>query len=304
MANERFDPSGLTALVLDESHFGRTIALNQLRMMGFRHVLGAARAAEAWELLKAERPDVFLLEWVERSGDGIDLVRRIRASDDLPNRAVPIFMLTTRGRQTDVEAARRAGVDGFLRKPISAYAMQQRVVNIIKAPQPFVETADYAGPCRRRNRNGAYKGPLRRLEDAVKEAALESGGDESEIKAEVARARVAILEKRAKELAPRDIKAAARVYVAVMALVDVGRHLGDVCLQRSAEEMARYIKAQGATERLDPEVVRTHVAALRQLVHLEHAQADERMRVTENLKRMVDKKLRPGAAPAAARAGP
>jgi len=292
MGDDRFDPSGLTALVLDENHFERGIALNQLRMMGFGQVIGAARADEAWERLKQAKPDVFLLEWVERTGDGIDLVRRIRASDELPNRAIPIFMLTTRGRKTDVESARQAGVDGFMRKPISALAMQQRVLKIVTEPQPFVEAADYVGPCRRRQADHMYRGPRRRLEDIVKEAVLEDAADEAEVKSEVARARVAILEKRARELAPGEIRAAARVYVAVMALVEIGELLGDICLKRSAEEMARYIKAQGATDRLDPEVVRTHVAALHQLVHLEHAQAEERLRVTENLKRMVDKKLR------------
>jgi CheY-like chemotaxis protein len=292
MGDDLFDPSGLTALVLDENHYERAIAINQLRMLGFGNVLGASKASEAWDLLKDGEPDVFLLEWVERTGDGIDLVRRIRASDELPNRAIPIFMLTTRGRQADVESARLAGVDGFMRKPISALAMQQRVLKVVAAPQPFVETADYVGPCRRRNRNAGYAGALRRLEDAAKEAALELGVDEGDIKAEVARARVAVLERRARELAPGDIKAAARVYVTVMALVEAGEHLSDICLKRSAEEMARYIKAQGATDRLDPEVVRTHVAALHQLVHLTQAQAEERVRLTENLKRMVDKKLR------------
>ena len=299
MGDDRFDPSALTALVLDENHYERGIALDQLRMMGFRHVHGAACAAEAWDQLKHANPDVLLMEWVERSGDGIEFVRRIRASDELPNRAIPIFMLTTRGRRADVESARRAGVDGFMRKPVSVLAMQQRVLKIVTHPQPFVETADYIGPCRRRQSEAGYTGVRRRLEDAAKEAALEAADDEVQVKAEVARARVAVLEKRARELAPGDIKAAARVYVAVMALVEAGQHLSDICLKRSAEEMARYIKAQGATDRLDPEVVRTHVAALHQLVHLTHAQADERMRLTENLKRMVDKKLRPPPADAA-----
>jgi hypothetical protein len=64
--------------------------------------------------------------------------------------------------------------------------------------------------------------------------------------------------------------------------------------------MARYIQAQGATDKLDPEVVRTHVAALHQLVPLPHALGAERMRVAESLRRMVDKKLRQAAAASSA----
>ncbi len=60
--------------------------------------------------------------------------------------------------------------------------------------------------------------------------------------------------------------------------------------------MTRYLQAQGATDRLDPEVVRTHVAALHQLAHLPHVLSVERERVAQSLKRMVDKKLRQASA--------
>jgi hypothetical protein len=94
------------------------------------------------------------------------------------------------------------------------------------------------------------------------------------------------------QLKPGDTNAARTVYRAVQDLVEVGEQIGDPSLALGAREMARYLQAQGATDRLDPEVVRTHVAALHQLVHLPHALCEERQRVAESLKRMVDKKLR------------
>lgn len=299
MGDDRFDPSALTALVLDENHYERGISVDQLRMMGFGRVISAANTQEAWQGLVRSNPHILLMEWLERSADGLDFVRRIRMSDDLPNRALSIFMLTSRGRQADVELARRAGADGFLRKPISALALQQRVKRVITNPQPFVTTATYVGPCRRRRRVDLnYLGPLRRLDDA---SAVEEAQDEDELslKTELARARVAALEVRVRDLVAGDAKAAGLVYKAVQDLVEVGEQIGDACLKLGAQEMARYIQAQGATDRLDPEVVRTHVAALHQLVHLPHALGGERMRVAEGLRRMVEKKLRQAAASAA-----
>lgn len=298
MGDDHFDPSGLTALVLDENHYERGISLDQLRMMGFGRVLSAAHTGEAWDALMRSNPSILLMEWLDRSGSGLDFVRRVRMSEDLPNRALSIFMLTSRGRQGDVELARRAGVDGFLRKPISALALQQRVRRVLVHPQPFVVTASYVGPCRRRRRPDLnYLGPMRRLDDVA--AAQAQDEDELNLKAELARARVAALEVRARDLVAGDAQAAGQVYKAVQDLVEVGEQIEDVCLKLGAQEMARYIQAQGATDRLDPEVVRTHVAALHQLVHLPHALGLERMRVAEGLKRMVDKKLRQAAASAA-----
>lgn len=295
LGDDPFDPSGLTALVIDENHYQRGISLEQLRAMGFGRVIGCANTIEAWEALKSANPNVVLLDWVEGLSDGLDFVRRVRTSDEAPNRAVSMFMLTARGSQTDVETARRAGVDGYLRKPISALALQSRVKRVIANPQPFVVTATYVGPCRRRKRADAgYKGPFRRLDDVV--AAQAQDADEQALKTELARARVAALELRARDLKPGDAASARDVFKAVQDLVAVGEQIGDPIVCFGAKEMARYLQAQGATERLEPEVVRTHVAALHQLVHLPHALGDERQRVANGLKRMVDKKLRQAGA--------
>jgi len=296
MGDDRFDPSALTALVLDENHYERGISLDQVRMMGFGRVIGAANTHEAWHALSQASPHILLMEWLERSGDGLDFVRRIRTSEKLPNRALSIFILTSRSRKSDVELARRAGADGFLRKPISALALRQRVKRVVINPQPFVVTASYVGPCRRRRRGDLnYLGPMRRLDDAAAAAQAAEDEDELGLKVELARARVAALEGRARDLVAGDAKAAGLVYKAVQDLVEVGDQIGDPCLKLGAQEMARYIQSQGATDRLDPEVVRTHVAALHQLVHLPHALSGERMRVAEGLKRMVEKKLRQAA---------
>ena len=291
---DHFDPSNLTALVLDDNHYERGISLDQLRAMGFGRAIGAANTMEAWEAVRLANPNVILMDWVDGAGgDGLEFARRVRKSDETPNRSVPMFMLTTRGAAADVELARRSGVDGYLRKPIAALALQQRVKTVITNPQPFVLTATYVGPCRRRRRPDLnYLGPLRRLDDPAPEQLVRGEAEDLDLKAELARARVAALETAARKLMPGDAKQARVVYRAVQDLVEVGEQIGDQRLALGARGMARYLQAQGATERLDPEVVRTHVAALHQMVHLPHALCEERQRVAASLKRMGDKKLK------------
>lgn len=288
---EPFDPSELTALVLDENHYARRITVDILRAMGFRRVAGAANADEAWNLLKTMNPEIVLVEWIEGATGELDFVRRVRMSEDAPNRAVAMFMLTSRGSSAHVEIARKAGIDGYLIKPISAQALQQRLRFVMSKPQPFVVTANYVGPCRRRKQSAAYAGPMRRLDD-VAPASQNSDETETDLKAELARARVAALEACARDLAPGDAKAARLVFRAAQDLLEVAEQIQDANLAFGAREMMRYLQAQGATERLEPEVVRTHVAALHQLAHLPHVLSQERARVADGLKRMVDKKLK------------
>lgn len=289
---DEFDPSDLTALVIDENYFERAISLDQLRAIGFGRALGASNTMEAWDLLIKTNPDVVLLEWIEGLTDGLDFVRRVRHSEDAPNRAVNMFLLTARGTKHNVEAARKAGADGFMRKPISGLALQKRVQRVLVNPQPFIVTATYVGPCRRRKRDMNYAGPWRRLDDTLPPEVSIDEPAEVDLQAEIARARVAALENSVRTLDAGDPRSVRTVFKAVQELIEVAKQIGDTSLDLGAKEMARYFQAHGATDRIDAEVVRTHVAALHQLVHLPSALGQERQRVALSLKRMVDKKLR------------
>jgi CheY-like chemotaxis protein len=295
MQGDEFDPSGMVALVIDENAYSRRISIEQLRGMKFGRALGAATTADAWEILLKENPNVVLVEWVA-GGASLDFVRRVRMSDEAPDRAAPIIMLTARGAQADVEAAREAGVSGYMRKPISALLLSKHVRKAVAKPQPFVATATYVGPCRRRRTVADFQGPWRRLDDVAPISKVEGDEDVLDLKAEIARARVAALAAVIDQLMEGDANAARAVYKAVQALVDAAEQIGDACLVLGAKEMARYIQAQGATERLDPDVVRTHVAALHQLASLPHSMGEARDKVAQSLKRMIDKKLRPASA--------
>jgi CheY-like chemotaxis protein len=290
-----FDPSELVALVLDRNHYERGISLDLLRGMGFRRAIGAADVTEAWDLLTKNNPNIVLVEWLE-GADPLDFVRRVRLNEGAPNRAVPIFMLTARALPAEVVSAREAGIDGYLRKPISALALQQHVNVVMTNPQPFVASPSYVGPCRRRRQDRSFAGPWRRLDDDAAGPSIAADDAETDLKTQLARARVAALEAAARDFQPGDAAAARQVFAAAQDLLKVAEQIADASLALGTREMMRYLQAQGATARLDPDVVRTHVAALHQLVHLPHALGQERERVAHSLKRMVDKKLRQAAA--------
>lgn len=292
MSGDLPDPSGMCALVVDENDFARRISMEQLRTMGFARVSSAATLEAAWSAVLELNPDIILIEWSVSGADGLEFVRRIRWNEDAPNRAVSIFMLTSRGAQADVEAARRAGVSGYLRKPISSAALGVRVKRVIERPQAFVTTATYTGPCRRRKKAANFNGPWRRLDDTPPLAADE---DEIDLRQQLTKGRIADLLARVNDLAPGDAHAARALYGSVRELAAVAEQIEDPCLLLGAREMGRYVEALGATDRLNREIVQTHVAALQQLAQLPYALARERDDIAQSLKRMIDKKLRQSA---------
>ena len=74
-------------------------------------------------------------------------------------------MMTGHSEKSRVYEARDAGVTEFVVKPITAKAIFDRIQAVIFRPRPFVKTADYFGPDRRRSGSAVYTGPLRRSTD-------------------------------------------------------------------------------------------------------------------------------------------
>jgi DNA-binding NtrC family response regulator len=77
----------------------------------------------------------------------------------------PIIMMTGHAEMSCVAAAIDAGVNTFLAKPISARSLADHVAAALNDRRPFIRTATFFGPDRRRRQIPNYPGPHRRTED-------------------------------------------------------------------------------------------------------------------------------------------
>lgn len=71
----------------------------------------------ALEAALAAPPDVMVLDVMLPGLDGMEVLRRLRASDAA--RALPVVMLTAKGQREDRDNAMVAGADLFITKPFS-----------------------------------------------------------------------------------------------------------------------------------------------------------------------------------------
>ena len=104
-----------TILVVEDYDDVRQILTLLLESENFR-VLEAASGTGALEILKAEHPDVILMDLALPEFDGLEAIRRIRALDGFQN--TPIIVLTAYTGRSTYETALRAGSDYFRAKPI------------------------------------------------------------------------------------------------------------------------------------------------------------------------------------------
>jgi DNA-binding response OmpR family regulator len=87
-----------------------------LRREGFE-VLIASDGEEALIKLRAEKPDIILLDVMMPKMNGFDVCQAIRADPDLAD--MRVLMLTAKGREAEVSKGLGLGADAYMTKPFS-----------------------------------------------------------------------------------------------------------------------------------------------------------------------------------------
>jgi CheY-like chemotaxis protein len=158
----------LKILLVDDNHHMRVLLTEILKAIGVKHIFEASDGAQGLQLMRAHEIDIIMTDLSMQPLDGIDFTRLIRRSKDSPNQMCPIIMITGHSTLQRVQEARNAGVNEFLAKPLAAKGVIDRIHQVIDNPRPYVRTAEYFGPDRRRRADPSYQGPWRRESDGVK----------------------------------------------------------------------------------------------------------------------------------------
>jgi CheY-like chemotaxis protein/nitrogen-specific signal transduction histidine kinase len=118
----------LAVLCVEDNPYGRVILNTILTELGHR----ADFVASGEEAVDAVRRgyDVVLMDVTLPGIDGLEATRRIRALADASSRT-PIVGISGRTETGDEEAARAAGMNSYLRKPISPSALSEAMAAIV-----------------------------------------------------------------------------------------------------------------------------------------------------------------------------
>lgn len=133
-----------TILVIeDEPAIQELIAVN-LSFAGHK-VLRAFDADQADTLIRAELPDLILLDWMLPGTSGLAFARKLR--NDERTRQIPVIMLTAKGAEQDKIDGLEAGADDYITKPFSPKELMARIKAVLRrrAPQLTDDLAEVAG---------------------------------------------------------------------------------------------------------------------------------------------------------------
>ena len=90
------------------------------------HRVSIARDGDAaLQAIRAERPDLVLLDVMMPGKSGFEVCQAVRADESLA--AVKILMLSAKGRETDVAKGTALGADAYMTKPFSTRELAEKV---------------------------------------------------------------------------------------------------------------------------------------------------------------------------------
>jgi two-component system chemotaxis response regulator CheY len=141
----------LRFLVVDDNAAVRMIIKEILRGFGARMVEWAPDGAVALHHLKAQPFDVLITDMVMPGVGGVDLAKAVRSGSVRAKANIPIILLSGNMDRASLVAARNAGVSEFVAKPVVVAHLHARLEACLRRPRPFIKSAGYTGPCRRRN---------------------------------------------------------------------------------------------------------------------------------------------------------
>jgi DNA-binding response OmpR family regulator len=116
----------------DDLHIAEMV---RFKLAGAGHVvLHAPDGGAAVELSFAELPDLVLLDVMMPVLGGFEVLQKLKA--DERTRAIPVVLLTARGRERDVLAGLAAGAADYVVKPFSPRELLARIENAVRSRPP------------------------------------------------------------------------------------------------------------------------------------------------------------------------
>lgn len=117
-------------LVVDDFSTMRRIIKNLLRDLGFTNADEADDGNTALPMLQTGKYDFLVTDWNMPGMTGIDLLRAVRADDNL--KTLPVLMVTAEAKRDQIVAAAQAGVNGYVVKPFTAAVLKEKIDKIFE----------------------------------------------------------------------------------------------------------------------------------------------------------------------------
>lgn len=115
-------------IVIDDEPFILMMIEDKLKKAGIK-VITLRESINAVSVVKNEKPDLIILDWMMPELSGIDLCKMLKSEPDIAK--IPIFMLTAKGQEADEQLGIKCGVTRYITKPFSPKSLLEMIEETI-----------------------------------------------------------------------------------------------------------------------------------------------------------------------------
>lgn len=126
--------SKISILIIDDNEEFTDLVGFHLNPAAF-DVNTASNGPEGLQMAEKLTPDVILLDWEMPEMDGLEVLARLKETDETKN--IPVIMLTGRSRISEIESAFDLGADSYIPKPIQFHKLAETLKAKLKEINAF-----------------------------------------------------------------------------------------------------------------------------------------------------------------------
>ena len=116
-------------LIVEDEKDIRDLIIYSLEGKGYQ-TISTDDGEKAIKMLKENKPDLVILDWMLPSVSGLEICRSIRR--DIKTKNIPIIMLTAKITEEDKVIGLDSGADDYITKPFSTAELSSRVKAILR----------------------------------------------------------------------------------------------------------------------------------------------------------------------------
>ena len=126
----------MTIVIADDSRTARFLIRQYLEMAGFYQAefIEVENGREALQVLKENQTDILFTDYKMPEMDGLDLLRRVKASPLLHD--LPVVVITSFANQAKIDELSENGAFAVLQKPLSLAKLNETM-------KPYLKNEDY-----------------------------------------------------------------------------------------------------------------------------------------------------------------
>lgn len=115
----------MRVLVVDDFATMRKIIKNVLRQIDIENVIEAENGKQALEVLRRERIDLIISDWIMPEMTGIEFLKACKKDEEI--KKIPFIMVTAEAQKSSVIEAIQSGADNYIVKPFTPEKLKEAI---------------------------------------------------------------------------------------------------------------------------------------------------------------------------------